>query len=80
MQPLATMQQKPNPVATKLNSLNASSKDMSFSGATGAIIATYTKMGVSKPKIAGTALTLDPHEASSDAPVVEARTAKSGKS
>ena len=74
------MQHKPNPAVTKQNSLNASSKDMSFNCPTGATIATYRKMGVSKPKIAGTALNLDPHEASSDAPVVEARTAKSGKS
>jgi hypothetical protein len=79
MQPLATMQHKPNPAVTKLNSLNASSKDMSFNSPMGDIIATYRTMGVRKPKIAGTALNLDPHEASSDAPVVEARTAKSGK-
>jgi len=78
MQPLATMQHKPNPAVTKLNSLNASSKDMSFSSAMGIVIATYRMMGVSKPKIVGTALDLDPHEASSEPPVVEARIAKSG--
>ena len=80
MQPLATMQHKPNPVATRLNIKITCSWETSKFNSLVLAIATNRTMGVSKPKIAGTALNLDPHEASSDAPVVEARTAKSGKS
>ncbi len=78
MQPLATMQHKPNPVATRKNSLNASSGDMSFNSPMGAIIAEYRRMGVAMPAKAGMALDFDPSEASSDPPTIEAVSAQSG--
>ena len=78
MQPLATMQHKPNPAATRKNRLNASWDHLKFNSHVVLKNASQSMMGVRMPPRAGIALDLDPSEVSSDPPTIEAVSAQSG--